>query len=285
MHVNLQHYACLFLLTLTTLTNAQFALPKVAADTPQYNAECIMIVKSGIKKRYDYTHPIRNNQASTQNYKEREVSFDNTGRIKEYLYLDEDSRKKAIITFEYYPNGLPKTETQFYPTGEMLTQTKYIFNSESDLKEISKIDQYGYVISKTIFSTNNETHTITEKKHPYPQVVSDKDIWTYSDLKAGHLVKHTKYKNNNELQFTRTLVYKNNKIEKEIYTNPAGNVAFFLEYTYNNNMQVIEIEKVLLDGSRLKNTLFNYNSAGLIIRKINYDRYGNLESYYTYQYN
>ena len=84
--------------------------------------------------------------------------------------------------------------------------------------------------------------------------------------------------------FKRNFFYQNNLLKRDKYYNPAGNKAFYLEYTYDNNQQVILVEKVKLDGQRLKNIENQYNANGLLIGKIEYNAKGGFLTYYKYTY-
>lgn len=267
-----------------TNLHAQFSTPKVAADTTLYYSECRLIIESGVMQRNDFKYIIRDGKVTSERYKERIVQFDELGRIKEFLYLDEQGRKKAIIVFSYYSNSLPKSESQFHPTGEMLSHTNYSYNSNLELTEKVRNDQYGNVIDKVVYESKEDDNTITEKKYPYPNAVSEKNIWVYDNKSVGRITEHLKFNGESDFLFKHTYIYEDGKLIKEVYTNPAGNLAFYLEYTYDIYGNIVEIEKVKTNETRLKNAIFNYNTAKLLLGKITYDRNGQLSAYYKYEY-
>ena len=146
------------------------------------------------------------------------------------------------------------------------------------------MDQYGNIIKKIQYTIDVVNNTVIEKVYPFPNVVMEKNVWVYSSLLDGKLIQHEKYDGETVLKFKRSLTYKNDQLIREEYYNPAGNKAFYLEYTYNTKNLLSQIEKVLLDGTRLKNAIYQYNSVGLLIGEIDYDRYGKMQSYYKYSY-
>lgn len=277
----------LLLLIFSLLSNrldAQFMLPKVAADMVVYNKACRLITSAGYSQRKDIKYIINDNKVTAEKYNDRIVKFNKEGKVIECVYLYKSSRRKAIVVYEYYSNSLPKSETEFHPTGEMLKRTEYKYNIEYQLTEKSTIDQYGYVLNKIKYSVDLEENRLTEKKYPFPEVVAEKNIWIYDDLNTGKQVSHTKLDGETVLKFKRDFVYDKQQLIKEEYTNPAGQKAFFLEYTYNTRGLLVQVEKVLLNGTRLKNAVYKYNEKDLITGEIKYDRYGKIVSYYKYSY-
>ena len=262
---------------------SQFSLPKVLADTIKYSKECRKIVASGMTQRKDICYILRDGKVTTDKYTDRIVKFNKNGSISECIYLDKDSRKKAIVVYEYYDNGMPKSEGEYHPTGEMLKRTIYKYDVEMQLREKSTVDQYGYVLTKTTYALNSEANRLTEKTYPFPSAVDVKHIWLYDNVTSGKLISHVKFHGETEMRFKRNFIYEKGLLVKEQYINPAGKNAFYLEYIYNHEGVLERIDKVLLDGSRLKNAVYDYQN-GLLTGEIIYDRYGKMESYYKYIY-
>lgn len=55
-----------------------------------------------------------------ESYTEKVVKYFADGRPKEIVHYDKTGRKISILIFSYDANGLPQSETEFHPTGEVL---------------------------------------------------------------------------------------------------------------------------------------------------------------------
>ena len=263
--------------------HAQLSLPKVPAERTRYDDDKQLIKRSEYIVRNDIRYIIKEGMVTTEKFNDRVVKFYPNGNIKEMVYVDQVGRKKAIMVCEYYPDGLPGSESEFHPTGELLKRTEFKYEN-GFLKEKTVIDQYGYVITRTTYEINTGRNEVVERIYGAPQMVTEKNVYVYSDFYSGKLLRHEKYSGEDIFQFKRHLIYSKDVLLKEEYYNPSGNKAFYLEYFYDTNNQLTEIEKVLLDGTRLKNTRYQYNDSGLITGKINYDRKGKMIAYYKYSY-
>jgi hypothetical protein len=276
------YLGCILFLPIAIL--AQFTIPKVPAEVKTYKEECLKIKASGVKQRSDIKYIINEGKVTTEKYKDKQVKFGDDGEIKEFIYIDKDGREKAIVLFDYYKNGLPKSETEFHPTGELLKRTEYIYNYEGQLLEKKVIDQYEFVQNKVEYLLDESAQTLTEKLFAAPQMVTEKNLWVYSNINTGKLIKNEKYDGETLLMYRRIFVYENSLLKQEEYYNPAGQKAFYLEYSYDPKNNLAEIEKVLLNGTRLKNAVYQYSTEGLLLGKIEYDRNGKMTSYYKYSY-
>jgi hypothetical protein len=264
--------------------SGQFSTPIVPADTAKYIHECNLLKNAGVSIRKDYKYKVIDGKVTSEEHIDRVVKFSEDGRLQEFVYVDEQGRKQAIVTFDYYTNGLPKAEGQYHPTGELLKHTNYKYSYEGYLEGKSTIDQYGYVLTQEYYSIDENENTIIEKKYSSPQLVSERNKWVYSDLKNGKPLQHEKYNGESILMYKRNFLYEGDQLIREVYYNPAGNKAFYLEYTYDDNKNVLQIEKVRLDGRRFKNTDFKYNAQGILVGKIEYNATGGFLTYYKYTY-
>jgi hypothetical protein len=258
-------------------------MPKVPAEQAKYFTEIERIINSGFLVRKDFKYDILEGKVTTEKHNDRVIKFYPNGTLKEMVYIDESSRKVAIVVFDYHKNKLPGAESEFHPSGELLKRNDIKYQ-EGVISEETTIDQYGYVIKRTEYSIIRETNTLVERTYGAPQMITEKDVWIYSSIDNGHLTWHEKYDGEHVLRFKRNIIYENGKIKWEQYYNPAGNKAFMLEYTYDAMGFLSLIEKVLPDGTRLKNAVYQYNSLGLITGKISYNRLGKIRSYYKYAY-
>ena len=124
----------LILLLNTILVIAQ-DYPRVPADMPEYLSEAKAINDAGVYKRSDWRYILQGGNISTSKYKEREIKYNDQGRISEIMNIDQKGVNKSVIIFRYDKRNLPLLETEFLPTGELEGKTKYTYDFKGILKD------------------------------------------------------------------------------------------------------------------------------------------------------
>ncbi len=272
----------LFLLA-STQAFCQFSLPKAPAEMTTYLQEAELVKKSGLLIRRDLRYKIQEGMVLSESYVEKVVKFYADGKPKEIVHYDQTGRKISILIFSYHASGLPQSETEFHPTGEVVQKTTYQYENNYLVRELC-FDAYGNTIYQTIFEKPEPGQSIVERTYLAPGMVTQKDSWTYSSADTGKLIRHTQYEGETNLKFTSELFYSDNKLQREEFSKDKSALYRVLEYVYDLAGNASEVNLILPDGTKLPYRIFQYRPDGMISGKIEYDGKGKMISYMKYQY-
>jgi hypothetical protein len=243
------------------------------------------IVDAGIQSRIDWRYILQAGNVTSQSYKEQVVNYDEKGRIKEIINIDRNGYNKSIIVFRYDGRNLPILVTEFMPTGELVSKKKYTYTFSGRLQDITWLNSYEFIISKNSYEVVENTKSIIERQYFTPDSVIRKLAYLYSDLDTGVLKEEWKYIGENNLEIKK-IVTRNikNKIENEEFRNFAGELKYYLQYSYNSKGNLSDVIKIFPDGTRVKIFDYNYNELGLITGEIEYSPKGEILQYHKYGY-
>lgn len=268
----------------TLKIEAQFEFPKNKAEFATFKSDCSKRVKAGIKYRRDFKMPISTTDKAPPGYCERYIKFNVDGTPGEIEYYDEAGRKKAIVIYQYSKTGNPQRETEFHPTGTVLSRTDYRYDYRGRMLDKSVYDQFDYIVRKVIYQVKEEDNSIREMEFSSPEMITRTIVWHYSQIDTGKLVGMDEFDGESLLKQKRTIVYEKNKIKSEVFFNAQGQKIYTLEYLYNSDGQLLKITRVFNDKTQLDTHTYKYNEKGLLAGETDFDMQGKLKKCYSYSY-
>ncbi len=278
----------IFLLPIFTLlpVKAQQLVPGTPSDRKEYKKKMEQISLAGVAQRSDWKFRSTNGIISTIRFKAGEVRYDKNGAITETSTFNEQGDRNSIVVFEYNPNYLLLSETEFTNRGELIGKTKYTYNDEEYLSEIILYNSSEYIISKTICEPDKENNIFTRRIMFSPDSIKKKIVSFYSDLTDGFVTQEWTYTGESNLKYKKEIRRnEKGKVETEIFTTAQGQQLYYLKYTYNLEGNLSTIERYYPSGVKVKSYDFNFAPSGLISGEIKYNENGEIIHYYKYTYN
>jgi hypothetical protein len=252
---------------------------------PEYLSEAKAINDAGVYKRSDWRYILQGGNISTSKYKEREIKYNDQGRISEIMNIDQKGVNKSVIIFRYDKRNLPLLETEFLPTGELEGKTKYSYDSKGFLKEIIWLNSYEFIYNRYSFSIDDTSGMVTEWHYYSPDSVTQKIEYFYSDPKKGFITRQKIFKGDDKLE--NTIIWNRDNLQHLInkeFKDPQGKLAYYLEYHYNTTGQVDKVIQVLPNGSKIKKYEFNFEESGLKMEETEYNQKEEIVKYAKYSY-
>ena len=260
-------------------------IPKVPADLQKYFAEMQSIKNAHITERYEWKYILHDGNVTNTRYCTRIIKYDEIGRMSESIALDQKGQKMSILIFSYDKHNMPETETEYLPTGEILGRTVYDYTPGQYLQNITWYHGTEYIIDKTVFETDEQSQTLTERHLYSPDSVDSKVIYYYSDLQDGWVEKERMFSGEDGLEYEKEIIRNDNrKIESEEWLNGAGTHIYSLKYHYNSEGNLVLQDKLFATGQRIKVADFNYSPASLLTGEINYNAQGEISRYRKFSY-
>jgi hypothetical protein len=263
---------------------AQVNLPRIPGEFTGYQNRLQEIRQKGIHEKTDWKYKIAGGTVTSASYKELLTKYDNTGRIKEIIYLDKSGLTETISVYRYNPVNLPLVETIYYPDGTVVGRTKYTYNSENCIVDITETDQYDYIISKRVFVTDPDAKTVTELYYVEKDSILEKIIHFYNDLTNGEIIKEEYYEGPTQKKYTVKIIRDDHKILREEFQSEKNNVYYILIYTYDANGNNILIEKELPGGNKVNYSMNRFDTAGNKTGYTHFKDSGGIAVYYKYTY-
>lgn len=261
------------------------SFPKVPADMHDYLFDMNTITAAKVQSRSDWRYILQSGVLTTFNYKERLLKYDVLGHIKEIENIGQDGIIQSILVYQYNSRSLPIIETEFLPTGELIGKTKYNYDQNGYLKEITWMNNNEFIIRKSNFELDVDTKSFIERIYLNPDSVESKIIYFYTDLSNGVLKEVWNYKGEKDLVLHK-IIYRNseNKIINEEYRDANGTLTYFLKYNYDTNGYPQDITQLFPNGAKLKKFDYKYNSAGLKTGEVEYNNAGEMIQYRKFDY-
>ncbi|MCP4177024.1 MAG: hypothetical protein GY756_04585, partial [bacterium] len=151
-------------------------------------------------------------------------------------------------------------------------------------KKIKKISEYGVIEGEESLiceESYNEVGKITSKIFHNDGIVG-KEISEYNE--KGELTKLTDY--DSDTQINTITIYERNEegklLKEEITYVHAGDSKSFKVYTFNNN--ALQIETTDDEGDLEGKEIYKYNEDNLLIEKIKYNEYDEIEEQILNEY-
>jgi hypothetical protein len=272
------------LLLRLSAVNAQ-DYPIVPADMPAYFKEMKVVTDAGIFTCTKWQYELQGGNVTTVKHKEKVIKYDDQGRIKEIMNLDQKGENKSIIIFRYDRSNLPLLETEFLPTGELVGKTKYTFDAVGRLKDITWLNSYEFIYNRFAFDINDTLGMVTEWHFYSPDSVTQKIEYYYTDPENGFITRQKIFIGADKLE--NTIIWNRDStlsLKNKEFKDPHGKLAYYLEYHYNKSGQADQIIRILPNGSRIKKSEYNFEDTGLKTGEIEYDQKGEIITYIKYSY-
>jgi hypothetical protein len=264
--------------------NAQ-DFPIVPADMPEYLANMKAITDAGVYTRTDWRYMLQGGNITTIKYKEIALKYDDQGRIKEIMNVDQKGTNKSVIIYRYDKRNLPILESEFLPTGELEGKTKYTYDVKGFLKDITWLNSFEFIFNRYSFDFNDTTGMITEWHFYSPDSVTQKIEYYYSNPQNGFITRQKIFIGEDKLE--NIIIWNRDStqhlLNKE-FRNPQGKLMYYLEYKYNTKELPDKILRVLPNGTKTKKFEFEYEESGLKTGEIEYNEEGEILSYIKYSY-
>ncbi|MCG8698936.1 MAG: hypothetical protein MI922_12855 [Bacteroidales bacterium] len=264
------------------VTTAQFEPPLVKAEHNTYFSNLKLF--SQIKQRNDFDYELISGTVSTNRFKIREIHFHPNGAINEIINLSKIGKKKSIIVFGYDRRFLPLSETEYLPTGEKVGRVKYKYNINGTLEEKSFYNQYGYIVSKIVYSTIADSNVIIEKEYHSPEKVSRYRYIYYTDLENGKRFQEKEYDANHEEVVKKSISYNEFGKISEVSYYRHNNLEYKLFYSYDKNKNLTQVLREDNEGARREIEVYNYNDTRLLVGELKKNPLGRTIMYKKYTY-
>jgi len=275
----------IFILVISSTFAGAQQFPKVPADMNEYLSDMRTLAASKIQSRSDWMYIMEAGVLTTQNYKERCLKYDSQGRIKESDVIDKNGYTQSIIVYRYDTRNLPIMVTEFLPTGELISKTKYTYDSGGILKDITWLNNNEFIIKKNVYEIDQSMKIIIEKQFISPDSAVKTTIFFYTNLDDGFVREEWYYKGEKSLDFKKLYNRNiNNVVENEEYRNSVGTLTYYLKYNYDLKGHLLESVKLFPNGNKVKKSDYSFNDAGLITGEIEYNQSGGIIQYRKYSY-
>jgi hypothetical protein len=275
----------LFILLIGSTFLAAMQFPKVPADMNDYLFDFKCIVASKIQSRSDWCFIMEAGLLTTQNYKEKSLKYDIQGRIKEIENIDRNGLTQSIIVYRYDNRNLPIMETEFLPTGELISKTKYTYDAAGILKDITWLNSNEFIIRKNIYEIDASMKIVIEKQFISPDSAVRTTLFFYTDLNNGVVKEEWYYKGEKSLDFKKIINRNaNNDVENEQYLDSSGTLTYYLKYNYDSKGHLLGSIKLYPNGNKVKKADYSFNDAGLITGEVEYNQAGIMIQYRKYSY-
>jgi hypothetical protein len=282
----IRNFLCIIIFFLIDLnvSDAQ-NYPIVPADMPGYLQEMKLIADAGVYTRTDWRYVLQDGNVTNVKHKERVLKYDDNGRINEIMNIGKKGENISVIIFRYDKRHLPQLETEFLPTGELVGKTKYTYDSNGRLKDITWLNSYEFIYNRYAFDISDSTGMVTEWHFYSPDSVTQKIEYYYSNPEKGFITYQKTFIGEDKLE--NTIIWNRDStqhlINKE-FKDAQGKLSYYLEYHYTLSGQVNQIIRLLPNGTRMKKYEYDYEDTGLITGEIEYNQKGEIISYLKYTY-
>lgn len=263
---------------------AQFSVPITPAQYEKQLKGQVNIVSKGFSEKVFHKYELYDGKVNKSSFVEKTMAFNKNGTVSEVVYTTNSSRTELILIHEYNSIGRVKRITKFHPTGDILGRFEYRYNTEGFLAERSEYDQYNYILNKVVYSIDKVNNTLTELHYSSPEMITKKFVKEYNSLDSNRLMRFKEYDGESVLKFSKTVEYKNGKIEKENIFNPNGDLIHYLQYYYDSKEQLSEIKKHIPKGDSYAYYRVKFNGYGLLAGEVRYGARGKILSYYKFTY-
>jgi hypothetical protein len=180
---------------------------------------------------------------------------------------------------------LPMIETEFLPTGEFISKTKYTYDPDGFIKETVWINNNEFIIRKSTFEKDINSKSFIERIYQNPDSVESKTIYFYTDLDSGVVKEVWSYKGELNLLYRKIVNHDSeHKITQEEYRDGNGMITYSLLYNYDTNGYPQDVVQLFPNGIKIKKIDFKYTAAGLIAGEIDYNQSGSMMLYRKYSY-
>lgn len=261
---------------------AQFEPPLVKADHNVYFSNLKLF--SQVKQRNDIDYELISGTVSTSRFKIREIHFHPNGAINEIINLSKIGKKKSIIVFGYDKKFLPLSETEYLPTGEKVGRVKYKYNTNGALEEKSFYNQYGYIVSKIVYSVIPDSNIVVEKEYHSPEKVKRYRYLYYTSLEKGKKFMEKEYNASHEEIVQKSISYNDFGKIKQVSYYRHNNLEFKLFYYYDKYRNLTQVLREDNEGVRQEVEVYNYNDTRLLIGEMKKNPSGRIITYKKYTY-
>jgi hypothetical protein len=259
--------------------------PMVPADMNVYLAGMQIIVASKIQSRSDWSYIMEAGVLTNQNYRERNLKYDTQGRIKEIEISDRNGYTQSIIVIRYDTRNLPSMETEFLPTGELVSKTKYTYDAGGNLRDITWLNNNEFIIKKNVYELDETMKIITEKQFISPDSAVRTTVFFYTDLHNGVLKEEWLYLGDKNLD-SKIIFSRNsgNILENQEFRDTNGNLKYYLKYKYDPKGNLQDVTTLYPNGNSVKKFQYDYNASGLITGEVEYNTEGKMIHFRKYSY-
>ncbi len=281
----MRKFSLIFLLCILCVTlQAQFNLPFIPGELTNYSKILQDRTNKGIHAKTDVKYVVSGSTVTSVSYKESITKYESSGRIKEIIFLNQQGQTESITIFSYNQENLPELATIYYPDGTVLGRTKYTYNANHCITDITETDQYEYIISKRVFVTDNDKQTVTELFYVEEDSVLNKTVYYFDNIINGIKVKEEYYEGPVKMKYAKNIIRKSDKVVKEEFMDETNNIYYSLIYTYDSNENNTVIEKELPGGNRIKHIMYRYDIRNNITGYTLFQDSGGIRVYYKYTY-
>lgn len=264
--------------------SAQPDVPIAPSLHKVYLDEIGLIARWGITKQFCYRYELINGTVTNNRYQYREIKFLADGNIKELIHIDNKGIHQSIITFTYYPNKLPKAESEFTPEGQMVGRRVYRYDSQGFLSEVVNYNQGGYIISKTMYTRDSTKQSITRKYYTSPDEVESAITYYFDGFTSGKIIQVDEWDEHGKMRYSKKLVYDKDHLIEEQYTLSEGRAGYRVIYAYTPAGEIKEAVRMNADRSQQVVFTNQYNEKGLLEAAIRYDQRKSIRDYVKYRY-
>lgn len=262
------------------------------------------IINNNIKSQVQINFKFQDGEPSDEGFRNSFKEFDKNGNVvKEEYYRRGDINQELSYKYnqnqnktEYVNYNVEEDEVRFKQTidynsqGEKIRENRfngsehrvidYQYNSDGKRSKIIKKDRGGNLVQRRLFSYDGNVVNI--RVLDGSGELTSRIVNKYDN--NGNLIEHLEFKPNGQRikKISYTFDDKNNKIEETKYQ--KGNFIYCKEFTYNDNDQLVEIQKEQPRDEIRISKIFEYNNEGQLSKEMWYDSMADKYSHKKYEY-